>query len=214
MIAPMHLRSPYLLLLLLTACPSDDDPATDPTDPTAATDPTAPTEGTDDTDTSGPVVGCECILDEEPTDPNSGPSGPTCGDSPCPNVVGACIDSYCELGGVFELADPTALECALVALRDRTPGIVVWSFDEGSGVHTDDGYLLVNADGTAVSRHWDREDLNFEVSDAVLGQLPPAAVFDACRAEPSDLTRFDCLRAALEQPAGTCDEGWSCVECI
>lgn len=190
----MQLRWPVPLLLLVAACPGDDGPSTE-------------------TDTSSPIAGCECIIDEEPADPNRGPEGPTCGDSPCPYVTGECI-GYCELDGVFELANPAALECALVALRDRTPGIVVWSLVEDYGVYTYDGYLLVKADGTAVRRQWDREDLTFEVSDAVLGRLPPAAVLDACLAEPDDHTRFDCLRTELEQPTGVCDEGWTCVECL
>lgn len=209
----MRLR-PCLALLLLTACPGGTETTTD--DGASPSDTgTSTSAGTSpETDTADPPAECACILDEEPADPNSEPSNPICGGSPCPRVVGECVDAYCELGGVFELVDPTTLECALVALRDRTPGVLTWSFDEGSGIHTDDGYLLVNADGTAVRRHWDREDLNFEVSDAVLGPLPAAAVFDACLAEPDARTRFDCLRIELEQPAATCDEGWTCGECF
>lgn len=213
----MRLR-PCLALLLLTACPGGTETTTDdgasPSDTGTSTSASTSAGTSPETDTADPPAECACILDEEPADPNSEPSDPICGGSPCPRVVGECVDAYCELGGVFELVDPTTLECALVALRDRTPGVLTWSFDEGSGIHTDDGYLLVNADGTAVRRHWDREDLNFEVSDAVLGQLPAAAVFDACLAEPDARIRFDCLRIELEQPAATCDEGWTCGECF
>lgn len=211
---------PCLVLLVLTACPGDAETTSGTTgsssDPGTSTDPGADT-GTStspETDTSGSVLSCPCILDEEPTDPNVPPAAPICDDASCPRVVGSCGDTYCALGGVFELADPTALECALVALRDRTPGLLEWSFSEGLGIHNEDGYLVVDADGTAIRRHWDREDLNFAVSDAVLGPLPAAAVFDACLAEPDARIRFDCLRAELEQPQGTCDEGWMCWECF
>lgn len=74
--------------------------------------------------------------------------------------------------------------------------------------------MLVNEDGSAVRRNWLREDLNFVVSDAVLGELPPPEAYDACLADLDDLARFDCLVATLEKPLGVCDEGWVCADCI
>lgn len=217
-----------LPLSLLTGCPGDDGTAdsaasegsTSDTSPpttetsTTETSTTSPSTSQTSTDTGGPLAGCECIVDEVPTDPNSGPDAPTCGESICPLVVGGCVDDLCDGGAPFVLDDPAALECALTALRDRTPGLVTWSYSEGSGFVTQDGYLLIDDDVTVVWRDWIREDLNFTVSDAVLGELPPAATYEACLADPVDLTRFNCLTNPLATQLGVCDEGWECVECI
>jgi hypothetical protein len=214
----------------------DDPTAADSTDSTssttaAATDTTAPpateTDATSlgetetdtappdtDTDTNGQVPGCECILDQDPMGGMAGPADPVCGEALCPVVSGACAPSYCELGDPYTLDDPAALECALTALRDRTPGIVTWDHTEGRGILTDHGYILIKEDGTAVRRNWTREDLSFRVSDAVLGELPPLESFDACLAEPDDLARFNCMRAELETPNDVCDGGWICGECV
>lgn len=196
---------------------SDTSSSVTQTSATSSSDTATDTSASDtdtDTDTGGPIAGCECILDEVPTDPNSGPAAPTCGESICPLVVGGCVDDVCDGGAPFVLDDPAALDCALTALRDRTPGLVTWSYSEGSGFVTQDGYLLIDEDVTVVWRDWIREDLNFTVSDAVLGELPPAATYEACLADPVDVTRFNCLTDPLATQLGVCDEGWECVECI
>lgn len=229
-----------LPLSLLTGCPGDDgtaesaasdgptsaDGTTTSADGTSNTSPPATETSTtspsatetdtaaSDTETGGPLAGCECILDEIPTDPNSGPAAPTCGESICPLVSGGCGDESCDGIVPFMLDDPAALECALVALRDRTPGLLTWSYSESSGFITQDGYLLIDEDVTVVWRDWIREDLNFTVSDAVLGELPPAATYEACLADPVDVSRFNCLTEPLATQLGVCDEGWECVECI
>jgi len=176
------------LLLSLSACTDDAGP---PTDTAAA---------------------CECIRDDQGAHSEI-PSAPTCGEGPCPTVLGSCRS--CEDVPPLELSvDTAALECALVALRDRTPGLITWRWDIESGYGTDEGYLLVREDGTTVRRIWEGLDLGFQASDAVFGELPPPEVFDACLAEPDDQDRFDCLRLELETQHGVCDEGWSCADCL
>jgi hypothetical protein len=161
-----------------------------------------------DTDTGGTLAGCECILDEaEVAEDASIPSLPTCGEPLCGDVSGSC-DGWCD-ESPFELPSPEALECALVALRDRTPGIVTWSWSGNAGQYDEDGYVLINADGTAVRRSWGWSDLLYQADQAELGALPPAEHFDACLADPDDLARFDCMRASLDSTLGVCDEGWS-----
>jgi hypothetical protein len=183
-------------------------PATETTSPSDTETDTAPP----DTETGGPIAGCECVLDEDPVDMCAAYTAPICGETLCPLTSGDCAEGYCGKGGPFGLADAAALECALMALRDRTPGIVEWSLVEGDPANgptrNEDGYVLVNADGSAVRRHTTREDLGYVVSDAVLGELPPADAFDACLADPDDLARFECLRAELEPALGVCDEAW------
>lgn len=184
------LRSSCLLLPLLAACPAGGDGSATDTDA---------------------VPGCECIPDDEGTHAEI-PSAPTCGEGPCPTVQGSC--EVCEEVPPVSLSvDTAALECALVALRDRTPGLITWSWDTDSGYGHDEGYLLVHEDGTAVRRSWRRLDLIFEASDAEVGELPAPAVFDACLAEPDDRARFDCLRTELATQHGVCDEGWYCPDC-
>lgn len=222
------LRSLCLPLPLLVACPGDDGPSTSATTSATTSDASTTTQPpgtedttvsptgtttTSDTETDGVLPGCECIVDEVPGNPNSGPDAPTCGDSICPLVSAGCGKEFCDFGP-FALDDPAALECALTALRDRTPGLVTWSYEEGGGFITQDGYLLIAEDETVVWRDWIREDLNFNVSDAVLGQLPPPAIYEACLADPSDLARFNCLADPLETQLGLCDAGWECIECI
>ena len=194
--------------------PVPPDTDTDPVPPDTDTDPVPPDTDTDtdplppdtDTDTDGRVTGCECIPDDVNKGNPDTPSSPTCGEALCPDVSLSC-SGYCSDGEAV-LDDAAALECALTALRDRTPGLVTWSWRENVGQYEDDGYVLVNADGTAVRRNWGWSDLEYEASSAVLGELPPPEHFDACLAEADDNARFECLRGALGPSIETCDEGW------
>lgn len=193
--------------------PLDTD--TDPTPPLDTdTDPTPldtdTDTDTDTTETGDPLTGCECILEEDhPGEPTT-PASPLCGEPLCADVAAGCGGARCGgEGRPFAIDDPAALECALTALRDRTPGIVTWSWSELGGQYDDAGYVLVNADGTAVRRRWGWDDLDYAAGDAVLGALPPPEHFDACLAEADDVARFDCLRGALDSTREVCDDGWT-----
>jgi hypothetical protein len=193
--------------------PPDTDTETDtmpPVDTDTETDTMPPVDTDTETDTSDQIAGCECIVDQVPVDMTESPESPTCGESLCPSVRGECGDVGCgEEDGAFVLDDAAALECALTALRDRTPGVVQWSWSANAGQYTSSGYFLVNEDGTAVYRRSGWSDLDYEVSDAALGELPPPEHFDGCLAEPDDFARFDCLRDGFDSSLGICDEGWS-----
>ena len=166
------------------------------TDTNTDTDPMPP-----DTDTAGTIPGCECISDEE-----QDVSLPACGEQLCGDVRGSCEGTCGDWP--LELASPDALECALTALRDRTPGLYTWTWSANGGQYSEDGYVLINADGSAVHRKWGWSDMLFEASPAALGELPPAEHFDACLADPDDLARFDCLRAELDSTQAVCNGGW------
>lgn len=185
--------SPLLWLPLLAACSTDAGSATSGDEPLSA---------------------CACIPDDEQANPNrpQDPSAPTCGESPCPLVEGAC-EACAESPPLGLTVDDAALECALVALRDRTPGVLSWRWDEDGGWGVYEGYVLVNDDGSAVRREWSQVDLGFEASDAALGELPPPERFAACLTDPDPGARFDCLRAELDTPLEVCDAGWSCTDC-
>jgi len=193
--------------------PPRPDTDTDPVPPDTDTDPVPPDPDTEgNTETPGTILGCECIVDDALEGTSETPSAPLCGESNCPNVSASCASLGCsdefEPAGGIMLGDPEALTCALTALRDRTPGMVTWSLSQLEGQYDNSGYVVVNDDGTAVRRSWGWSDLDYNVSDAVLGALPPADHFDACLAEADPLARFDCLRGALASMDEICDAGW------
>lgn len=148
--------------------------------------------------------GCDCIPKQ-----SSGwyPEGPTCGESLCPTVIarGGEHSSY-EIE--FELETPEALECALNAVRDRTPGIINYDWDYDIGQFTKSGYILIDEDGTAVFRSWSNNDLSFDVSDAAVRELKPAESYARCLDDPSAEARLECL-ITPGLVVETCAGGWS-----
>lgn len=163
----------------------------------------ATTEGT--TETGGAPV-CPCILDDPE---GEWPSQPICGESLCPTIN---VENSCEWGvgddpdRVF--LNPEALECALAALRDRTPGLVEWSCNHESGLTWEKGYVLIGDDGTAVWRRWNWYDLSYVTGEALQGVLPDSDVFEQCLTKDVG-DRYSCLRhVMLEAPLLVCDEGW------
>jgi hypothetical protein len=191
-----------------SATTTADGSTTNDTTSSTATDSTSDATSPLDTetDTGATIPGCECILDEDPGNDFAKPSLPTCGESPCSDVRVVC-PVFCE--SPFEPDVAAALECTLMALRDRTPGILTWYMSESDeGSFTYEGYALVNADGTAVRRNWGWVDLTYTVTDAVLGELPPPEDFDDCLASTSDVSRFRCLHNSFVSMTSVCDEGW------
>lgn len=150
---------------------------------------------------------CACVPDEEMPE-WAPPPAPTCGEQLCPPVVALGYD-YGEEGD-FTLVSPPALDCALMALRDRTPGMITWSWqDSPGGAFHDEGYVIVLDEDTGIRRDWGAHDLSFEISDAQLGRLSDPAWFDACLGLEDELARFDCLRKVRVEVRQVCDEGWS-----
>lgn len=210
---------PALLVLVgAPGCPADEDKdsATAMTSPettdaasssSGGTDAEGVTSTTDGGTTSAGSTGgpggseCACIPDDQP---GGVPSIPACESLICP-VVEALGDGVMPLA----LADPAALECMLTALRDRKPGLVRWAQTDGVGQFTDEGYVLIHADGTAIRRSWGKLEGINNVQRALSGALPAPAEFEQCLAEPEDQTRLFCATwFVLEGPWSICDEGW------
>jgi hypothetical protein len=153
---------------------------------------------------------CDCIPDDTQQDAYADqdwdePSSPTCGEDLCATVE--ATDS--ENAGEIMLTNPEALDCALMALRDRSPGLVRWSWSESYGQYTDTGYILVRSDGSAVHRSWGAQDLSWVADDARAGELPSAQYYDDCLTQTDVGARFDCLRnVELAEPT-VCDAGWT-----
>jgi hypothetical protein len=170
---------------------------------TGSTDATATTGETD-----GRPVECACI----PDDPAEGhwgeqPSAPTCGEALCPIVEAHGSKSWPD--GDFVLENPEALECMLEALRDRTYGVVRWTWSRDGGQFSDTGYILIHEDGTAIRRRWGDQDLSYVMSDATYGRLPEVSALELCLTEGSPPDRFDCaVSFNLGPPTLICDEGW------
>lgn len=187
----------------------DTDAPTSTTD--AATTDVATTDfattdvATTDVATTGDAseAACACIVDEPPG--GLMPSLPTCGKTLCP-ILTAQSDGLNPL----VIDNPEALECIVAALRDRTPGIVLWASTTEAGQFNDDGYVLIRADGTAVRRSWGDTDLGPIIGPALAGDLPGPATFEQCLTESGDAQRFHC---AVDFPFGppnvVCDEGWN-----
>lgn len=188
---------------------SGNDSSASSGNPSPSDAPTGSTGEPDDTATGSTgepaPAECACIIDEQGE--QGTPAQPTCGESLCDIVdaetAGIDLDS-------LVVSNPEALDCVLKALRDRTPGIVRWSWTENGGQWTDDGYVLINADGTAVHRSWGAADVVFAVGDAKFGALPEPAVFEQClTGGGTDRERFKCATDFdLRAPTLVCDEGW------
>lgn len=161
----------------------------------------------DDSTSAEPPQLCPCVVDD-PGEGQEDPSLPTCAESICP-LVAASYAQYCE-GMCIEgaVVDAAALECALVALRDRTPGLIRWRLAIEGELYYGNGYLWIRDDGTAVWRKWENEDLSYDVSPAQIVALPAGATYEQCLAA-DDATAFECVRQALAGPDDlVCDEGW------
>lgn len=183
--------SSLLLVLLLSACPSDGEPDCDPTpDQTNA---------------------CCCFSGSQ--DPvyivNSCPVV-----EQCPSVVITCSwdDPECPapradgsaMGGAepFEVNDEAALECVLQALRDGTPGTLSWSFQGSTygGQYRRDVDQHVAANRVVLAQAEDVLDQSGRLDDVTQETLMPPEHFDECLAATDVRTRALCL---VETTTGT-----------
>lgn len=211
-------RLPALLLaLLLAACPGKDGVLTDHTADGSEDDTGSSTTGESDT-IDGPTTGpdpttgdpvCPCIVDD-PGDQWIDPSLPTCADPICPKAD-AFYALECDTGcSDDDDIDTEAVDCALAALRDRSPGLLLWSLrlDNWEG-KLNEGYVWIRGDGSAIWREWQAYDLSFLVWSSQVVELPTSEAYAQCLADPDPRNRFDCLRQSLSgQDNLVCDEGW------
>ena len=145
---------------------------------------------------------CPCIpVSDDDDRMSSTPAMPDCGSELCPVI-------RLSLGGVDEYMfnNPEAIDCALEALRDGTPGLLRWQQQNDDG--NTDGYLLIQDDGTLVRRTWGLQDLAWVIDEALLGDSRPSSDFEACLANPDTTSRYDCVRNAQTSTSLTCDTGW------
>jgi hypothetical protein len=201
--------APFTLALglLVSAC---DTPPTDESNDEQGTETTDESgDETDDTEsssddaesTTGDGLECECIPEQAD---NEQPMPPSCGEPLCD-----IVSEEDGFEGVPTLATPEALECALTALRDRTPGYVRWGSVFNGGQFSEHGYVLIYANGEAVHREWGAQDLSYVVEPARRFELPDPSHYEACLANADDHERYYCLRQIPIPSIEECEAGWS-----
>lgn len=200
----------------LGACAPSTDESTDSADPTEADGTVGSTTEASTTQASTTAGPGDPKLDSSSTGSESGGSLPevcTCAEP----SVSACAGSICSLASAtcdyecpdendYEVDDTEALDCVLTALRDRTAGVVSWSWNEGGGYATEQINVAILDDGTALIDGSASEDLaECELATRHV-ELRPDSHFDACLAEEDPSSRFLCLRQAVDRTLFTCRE--------
>ncbi|WAS95450.1 hypothetical protein [Nannocystis punicea] len=213
----MHLRtlSCAMSVSFLFACGADkSDSATEASgadDGTALTGGTYdPTEAPDttansvtmppDTDTTGDEPldpACACLADEA-----------TCGAELCAGA-GLNCEETCPDDQPVE--DEAALQCALEALRDRTPGRISWYYREFFGQWAYNTQVYIQADGNAIVTQSGGMDLCDYSGPDTRHSLEEPAYFEACLALATSRERYDCLTEGLADELVVCvPEAQSC----
>jgi hypothetical protein len=103
-------------------------------------------------------------------------------------------------------AGKASLECILVALRDRTPGLVSWVDGERGDVFWESWSLTIASDGRARAAgrgDYDLESCSLETS---VVELRRPDYFDDCLAQTSVEERRRCLIGYAERQLAVCSE--------
>jgi hypothetical protein len=177
------------LICCVAACSGDGKPQTETESDTEATG------GTTAVEAEG---ACECDPEVEEG----------CGPQVCPVAF-----LHCEQGcAVTSQGDEEIehMDCALAALRDRTPGFVAWVFTQDEDPSWSWTGVRIFADGSAailrrVTGPCQAEDDPIAVTgpdETIL--LKDAAYFDGCLAEADPLERFRCLQEPVRTALSAC----------
>lgn len=121
----------------------------------------------------------------------------TCGPELCPTITGDCtgnIGDSDDCHGEWSYAE-AALDCAIAAARDGTPGTIRWAFSPNSGFSSHIGFLHIVGERRAIRQDVDWFDLVGDVSDTDLWQLKDPAYFQGCIDLPTVCARLDCFFA-------------------
>lgn len=216
------------LLLLPCACApgtatTEDTTATEPAESTTTTGPAESTTTTEPTtstttepttsttsETSGPTGGEECPLDGPADQCCCFVDAPNCAN---PTVVMCEAVVACDDIVVFTSDDqpviqnPEALECALTALRDRTPGqirvIYHWGEPDPNGPK-EWSFLYLRDDGSVFEQSGaDADDLY--TSELVRRSLQAPEVFEQCLLEADPFAQLECIeKVAFGESLETC----------
>jgi hypothetical protein len=207
-----HAAKPSTLGLLLCAAlwacgPGSDDTLETSVDEDSESNGQAEDESEDDGDSDSDETGdpkpevCRCVdsLDE-------------CGSSasPCGSFAIECYENGCgeveEDDQEYDI-DEEALDCILVALRDRTPGRYEWVLGDPSDSWYRSTSLSILSDGTAISTGSGADDLDECPSlGTIVLELKDSTVFEQCRSETSIMKRAACLGPISSGLIASCEE--------
>jgi len=206
------MRRILALLLAVTACgdrpiPGDTSTGDTSTGTSSTTTPTtaSPTSSTSDTPTTGAApLACSCAAFFDHQGCGDDELWPQIADCElptiCPTVTVDCPrpneDIYfCQDDLVI---DAEALECAIVAMRDRTPGRFIIEGINNPGFFFDPPVFAVRLPGVdqAATTSCQRTDAGTGW-DAIASTLAEPSFFSDCLAKPEAHTRHSCALAGL-----------------
>lgn len=172
-----------------TSEPGTTEPGTTEPSTTGSTDTGTTSATTSAGETTGAEPACACAAED-------------CGPLICDPVVQACEVDCMNVPA--ELADKAALDCALVALRDRTPGGLRWQRVVSDGLVDDVVELWILGDGTAYVHRAGNDDMDAYVGPDGFYTVRDAEYFADCLLEQNIIARFNCLRGAVQEPLQEC----------
>ena len=140
----------------------------------------------------------------------------TCGTNlVCPEFAVQCsaLDAGCPLSGgdgsdfdAITVDDVAALDCALLALRDGTPGRLSWAVEDHDRRSSETHYI--QSERAVFSHRVDVDDLYVLYSDVVQSNLAPVEIFDPCVAAVELRNKMKCLaNATAGSVTATCAMG-------
>ncbi|WAS95312.1 hypothetical protein [Nannocystis punicea] len=180
----------FLMIGVLVACGSEPSGETD-TDAGTGTDTVAGTDSDSGTDALTPEEAeiCACLDDG------------SCGAELCPSVGNSCPEEGCS---PEESLVDEGLECALTALRDRTPGKIGWFDSSFGGQFSDRTAVYIRADATAVVERSGDQDLESSRGPHTLHPLKEPEYYDGCLAMTAAQDRLNCLEDGLGEETAVC----------
>jgi len=200
-----------LALLLLAACgdrPIPGDSSTgDASTGTAATTTTTtiPPGTTGDTPTTGPApLACSCAAYFDHTGCGDDELWPQIADCEqptiCPTVTVACPRPNQDIYSCQDelVIDAEALECAIAALRDRTPGRFIIEGIANGGLFSAPPVFAVRLPGADQAATTSCQVTDTGTSwDAIASTLAEPSFFSDCLAKPNTQARHACALAGL-----------------
>ena len=189
----------FMMVSVLVACApkNDGDSATDTDATTGAgtSTTTGPTTGTTTGTTTDELTPeeaelCGC-LDEA-----------SCGDELCATFMTNCTEDC-------DASREANIECALTALRDRTPGRVQWFWSDTVDHIQRDTTVYIRAEGRALVVRYVAADLTYTSGPDTLHMLEEPEYYAGCVALTDVQARVSCLVDGLGEETAVCRESSS-----
>lgn len=136
---------------------------------------------------------------------------PDCTSPALCDTIEAHCDTLCAFAGWAGVDNEAALQCALQALRDRTPGVVGWTASTISdGPDNEQVTLRILADGTVLRDPQFTTIFCTTYGPDTHNTLKSPDYFTGCLAMPDPGDRFLCMVAATEVELAECTPIQNC----